>query len=136
MEGVHDQFVALFARFVAFFGKVLEIPVATTKNIARCKSSSASRLIKLASPDPLFFSPSLCFPMAKCEHCGYRRARRGWCDKCSSIDPFPRRRWIFRGALLFALLSILGVVLFASPLIARQRLLQETHGTTSFRAPR
>ena len=35
-EGAHDQFVALFARFVAFFGKVLEIPAAaTTEKTAR-----------------------------------------------------------------------------------------------------
>jgi len=90
-------------------------------------------LIKLASPHPLFFSPSPCFPVAKCEHCGYVRAHRKWCARCSSVDPFPRRRWILGVAFAAALLAIFAVVLFSSSAIAQRRLIQEISGAKSFR---
>jgi hypothetical protein len=72
--------------------------------------------------------------MNRCEHCGYVRARRKWCAGCSSIDPFPRRRWILRGALVFALMAIFAAVLFSSSAIAQRRLIQEISGAKSFRA--
>ena len=77
--------------------------------------------MQLALPPPLSFSLSLRFLMAKCEHCGYLRARRKWCPRCSSIDPFPRRRWILSGALAAALLAIFTLVLFSSSIIAQWR---------------
>ena len=55
--------------------------------------------------------PLSLFPMNKCEHCGYGRARRKWCPRCSSIDSFPRRRWILSGPLAAALLAIFTAVL-------------------------
>jgi len=93
-------------------------------------------LIQLALPHPLSFLPSPRFPMAKCEHCGYVRAHRKWCARCSSVDPFPRRRWILRGALAAALLAIFAAVLFSSSAIAQRRLIQEISGAKSFRVQR
>lgn len=74
--------------------------------------------------------------MNRCEYCSSRRASSRWCPGCSSIDPFPRRRRILRGALAFALMAVFVVVLFSSSAIAQRRLVQEISSARSFRVPR
>ena len=74
--------------------------------------------------------------MGACEHCGYVRALSKWCARCSSVDPFPRRRWILRGILAFVLIAVFAAVLFTTPAIAHRRLVQEISGATSFRVQR
>jgi hypothetical protein len=33
--------------------------------------------------------------MKRCQRCGSRSVTLGYCQSCSTLDPFPRTRWFF-----------------------------------------
>jgi hypothetical protein len=69
----------------------------------------------------------------QCEHCGFYRATRSWCNRCSSIDPFPRRRRIFFGLMAALLLAVFYAGYAASEKTAQRRLAEEAAKTETFR---
>ncbi|MDA0292365.1 MAG: hypothetical protein O3A75_01015 [Verrucomicrobia bacterium] len=50
--------------------------------------------------------------MARCQRCGSRGAVRGYCPSCSSLDPFPRRRWMAAGIGLLAFAVFLALAIY------------------------
>jgi hypothetical protein len=74
--------------------------------------------------------------MPRCEKCGYPRATIQWCTSCGSQNPYPRRKWLLRGALIASLLAIIT----AGSLFARKAAFERTARTTaeakSFRVER
>jgi len=72
-----------------------------------------------------FAGASRRFSIARCERCGFHRARKRWCPDCSSIDPFPRRRLVCRLLLCFVCLALLAACFVFPGMVAKQQLSQE-----------
>jgi len=74
--------------------------------------------------------------IGQCEHCEYPRAARRWCPRCSSIDPFPKRRRLLYGVLALVLVGGGFAIVKLSPAAARSEVSKAAAQTKSFTAPR
>lgn len=73
--------------------------------------------------------------MAKCEHCQYPRPTPKWCPQCSTIDPFPTRRRLILGALVFLIVAGGVCIAVFSNMVSRSEVSKIMSQTKSFAAP-
>ena len=74
--------------------------------------------------------------MPRCEKCGYPRATIEWCTSCGSQNPYPKKKWFLRGALIASLLAILIAGSFFARKAASERIARTTAAAKSFRVER